>query len=59
VQQREQVVRDINEHFDEMVQDILDPQPEVDLSKNPFFAAGQAGLERLKWDYRTSGVVEG
>lgn len=29
-----------------MVDQIMDPQPEVDLSENPFFAAAQRGLER-------------
>lgn len=43
-----------------MVQDILDPQPEVDLSANPFFAAGMAGMDRLKWEYeaRVSAEIE-
>lgn len=29
-----------------MVDAIMDPQPDIDLSENPFFAAAQRGLER-------------
>lgn len=47
---RDEEIRVLEEQFDEMVKNILDPEPEVDLSDNPFFAAGRRAVEKTKWD---------
>jgi hypothetical protein len=51
VKSRADQIREMEENFNEIVSGITNPQPEVDLSENPFFAAGQRGMERLKWEY--------
>lgn len=48
---RNDEIEAITEAFNEMVDNILDPVPEVDLSENQFFAAGMHGLEKIKWEY--------
>lgn len=48
---RRQLIEGINDNYDEVIQNILDPQPEINLEDNPLFAAGIRGLERFKWDY--------
>lgn len=50
---RRKEIQEIEANFDEMIENILDPVPEVDLSTNPFFAAGERGLEKLYWDFQT------
>lgn len=48
---RNEEIEAITEAFNEVVDNILDPQPEIDLSENEFFAAGLRGLEKTKWEY--------
>lgn len=57
-QEREKVIRSINDGIDEMVRAILDPPIDFEeqLKSNKFFAQGQAGLEKLRWDYRAGRV---
>lgn len=51
LQGRKDEIDAITEAFNEMVDSILDPQPEIDLESNPFFAAGARGLEKVRWEY--------
>lgn len=57
VKARQEELDNINEQFQEMVDQILDPQPEVDLSENPFFERGMSGLDRLRWEMEAQAQV--
>jgi hypothetical protein len=46
---RREEIEEIKRNFNDIIQDILDPKPEIDLSENPLFAAGQSGLDNLRW----------
>jgi hypothetical protein len=54
---RKREIEDIEEHFNEMVNNILDPEPEIDLSANPFFAKAESGLDRLRWELMGQGQM--
>lgn len=58
IQEREKVIKSIHEAINQMVEAVLDPQPDFEeqLKSNKFFAQGQAGLEKLRWDYRSGNV---
>lgn len=47
---RQQEIQQLEDHFDEILDQIFNPQPGVDLADNPFMQAGEREVERLKWD---------
>lgn len=52
---RSDEIEKINQHFDEIIEEIQDPgkaeREQRAIEENPLFSAGIRGLDRLKWDY--------
>lgn len=47
-------IQDLNDHYENVIDGILDPQPEVDLMDDPLMAAGVRGLDKLRWEMAAS-----
>lgn len=58
IDERTRLIKAINDEVDEMIANVIEPQPDFEeiLKTNPFFAQGQAGLEKLRFDYRAGRV---
>lgn len=60
-QLQKDTIQQLNDHFDQAVDAILDPnkaeREQQELEDNPLFAAGMRGLERLKWDIEAEAVM--
>jgi hypothetical protein len=49
---RSDEISELNEKYDELVQEIEDPQPDFDLQELPVMAAGIRALDNARWEFQ-------
>lgn len=55
---RDEEIAELNEKYDETIQSIVDPQPDVDLRDIPVMAAGLRALENARWEFEAQRDVQ-
>lgn len=60
IKARKSLIEEVHAQVDEMVLSVLEPEEVVDYDElyrtNQFYAQGEAGLEKLRWDFRAGRV---
>jgi predicted nuclease with TOPRIM domain len=49
---RDDEITSLNEKYDELIQDIEDPQPDFELEDLPVMAAGLRALDVARWEFQ-------